>query len=36
VLVPHQRAAWAADQVDQVIDKEEALRQLIVAARAQR
>ena len=26
VLVPHQRAAWAADQVDQVIEKEEALR----------
>jgi regulator of RNase E activity RraA len=33
VLVPHQRAAWAADHVDQVIDKEEALRRRIVAAR---
>jgi RraA family protein len=35
VLVPCDRAAWAADQVDQVIEKEEALRQRITAARAQ-
>jgi regulator of RNase E activity RraA len=35
VLVPRDRAAWAADQVDQVIEKEEALRRRIVAARGQ-
>ena len=35
VLVPRHRAAWAADQVDQVIAKEEALRRRIVAARGQ-
>jgi regulator of RNase E activity RraA len=34
-LVPRDRAAWAADQVDQVIEKEEALRRRIVAARAE-
>jgi len=33
VVVPHHRAGWAADQVDQVIEKEEALRRRIVAAR---
>jgi regulator of RNase E activity RraA len=33
VVVPHQRARWAADQVDRVIDKEETLRRRIVAAR---
>ncbi len=33
VVVPHRRARWAADQVDRVIDKEEALRRRIVAAR---
>lgn len=33
VLVPHHRAAWAADQVRRVIDKEEALRRRIIAAR---
>ena len=33
VLVPRRRAAWAADQVDLVIEKEEALRRRIVAAR---
>ncbi len=35
VLVPRHRAAWAAGQVDQVIEKEEALRRRIVAARGQ-
>jgi regulator of RNase E activity RraA len=35
VLVPRDRAAWAAGQVDQVIEKEEALRRRIVAARGQ-
>jgi RraA family protein len=35
VVVPRDRAAWAADQVDQVIEKEEALRRCIVAARGQ-
>jgi regulator of RNase E activity RraA len=34
-VVPGDRAAWAADQVAQVIDKEEALRRRIVAARGQ-
>ena len=34
VIVPRQRAGWAADQVAQVIEKEEALRRRIVAARA--
>ena len=33
VLVPCHRATWAAEQVDQVIEKEEALRRRIVAAR---
>ena len=33
VLVPRDRATWAADQVDQVIEKEEALRRRIVAVR---
>jgi regulator of RNase E activity RraA len=33
VLVPRHRATWAAEQVDQVIEKEEALRRRIVAAR---
>ena len=33
VVVPHHRAGWAADQVDPVIEKEEALRRRIVAAR---
>ena len=33
VVVPHQRADWAAEQVDRVIEKEEALRQRILAAR---
>jgi regulator of RNase E activity RraA len=33
VVVPHHRADWAADQVDRVIDKEEALRRRILAAR---
>ena len=32
-VVPQHRAAWAADQVDQVIEREEALRRRIVAAR---
>ena len=32
-VVPQQRIGWAADQVDQVIEKEEALRRRIVAAR---
>lgn len=34
VLVPRHRAGWAADQVAQVIEKEEALRRRIVAARS--
>ncbi len=34
-VIPHDRAAWAADQVDQVIDKEETLRRRIIAARGQ-
>ena len=34
-VVPRHRAEWAADQVDQVIEKEEALRSRIVAARTQ-
>ena len=34
VLVPRHRAGWAAEQVAQVIEKEEALRRRIVAARA--
>ena len=33
VIVPRQRAGWAAEQVAQVIEKEEALRRRIVAAR---
>ncbi len=33
VVVPHHRADWAADQVDRVIDNEEALRRRILAAR---
>jgi regulator of RNase E activity RraA len=33
VIVPRHRADWAADQVAQAIDKEEALRRRIVAAR---
>jgi regulator of RNase E activity RraA len=33
-VVPHDRVEWAADQVDQVIENEEALRRKIVAARA--
>ena len=33
VVVPRHRAAWAADQVDRVLDKEEALRRRILAAR---
>jgi regulator of RNase E activity RraA len=33
-VVPHDRIEWAADQVDQVIENEEALRRKIVAARA--
>ena len=33
VLVPRHRAGWAAEQVAQVIEKEEALRRRIVAAR---
>ena len=35
VIVPRQRGGWAADQVAQVIDKEEALRRRIIAARGQ-
>lgn len=35
VLVPHHRAGWAADQVTEVIEKEETLRRRIVAARGQ-
>ncbi len=35
VLVPRHRAGWAADQVAQVIEKEEALRRRIVAARSE-
>ena len=35
VIVPRQRAGWAAEQVAQVIDKEEALRRRIIAARGQ-
>ena len=35
VIVPRRRAGWAADQVAQVIDKEEALRRRIIAARGQ-
>jgi Aldolase/RraA len=31
VLVPQGRAAWATGQVDQVVEKEEALRRRIVA-----
>jgi regulator of RNase E activity RraA len=34
-LVPYDRAAWAAEQVVQVIEREEELRRRIVAARAQ-
>jgi regulator of RNase E activity RraA len=33
-VVPHDRVEWAADQVDQVFENEEALRRRIVAARA--
>jgi regulator of RNase E activity RraA len=33
VVVPHHRADWAADQVDRVMEKEEALRRRILAAR---
>src|SRR5918998_1473200 len=33
VVVPHHRADWAADQVDRVIEKEEALRRRILVAR---
>src|SRR5215218_3359744 len=33
VVVPHHRADWAADQVDRVTEKEEALRRRILAAR---
>ena len=33
VVVPRDRAGWAADQVDRVIEKEEALRCRILAAR---
>jgi regulator of RNase E activity RraA len=32
-VVPQPRIGWAADQVDQVIEKEEALRRRIIAAR---
>ena len=32
-VVPRDRARWAADQVDQVIEREESLRRRIVAAR---
>lgn len=32
-VVPRDRARWAVDQVDQVIEREEALRRRIVAAR---
>jgi len=32
-VVPRQRVGWAADQVDQVIEKEESLRRRILAAR---
>ena len=35
VVVPRHRAEWAADQVEQVIAKEEALRRRIIAARGQ-
>ena len=35
VVVPRHRAEWAADQVEQVIAKEEALRRSIIAARGQ-
>jgi regulator of RNase E activity RraA len=34
VVVPHHRAEWAAEQVAHVIEKEEALRSRIIAARA--
>jgi regulator of RNase E activity RraA len=34
VVVPHHRAEWAAEQVAQIIEKEEALRSRIIAARA--
>ena len=34
-LVPRDRAAWAADQVTQVVEREEALRRRILAARAE-
>jgi regulator of RNase E activity RraA len=33
VVVPRGRANWAADQVDRVMEKEEALRRRILAAR---
>ena len=33
--MPRARAAWVAGQVDQIIEKEEALRRRIVAARRQ-
>jgi 4-hydroxy-4-methyl-2-oxoglutarate aldolase len=33
VVVPHDRADWAADQVDRVIGKDEALRRRILATR---
>jgi hypothetical protein len=33
VVVPRDRAGWAAGQVERVIDKEEALRRRIMAAR---
>jgi RraA family protein len=35
VLVPRPRAAWAADRLDEVIEREEALRRRIIAARAE-
>jgi regulator of RNase E activity RraA len=35
VVLPRHHAEWAADQVEQVIAKEEALRRRIIAARGQ-